>query len=391
MKKNIIIFFTLFLINLNVFTNKVLADESDKLDIDLSDVKVDDTFTVSNGSTYKIVSANNTDISINSKDKDIYSFEIETEYDSKTTWRKFVKLDDICYSNSVCEVLDSDKYIDLKRVGATNEKIYSHDGKKTINVSYRTVYDFEKKEFKSYLEYGDENIKFNYNSNDDSKFDKDGVLTTDVEVLNDKNGDTYVSLRFITEALGAEVIWSPPEDDGEKDSVQINFFDEESYCKNITTVFEESCNDISEEELDKIEKCSDRECYSDRCKKYISENFDDLDNDSLKIKYKYLDETNGERNYEIDWKKKNIYFSKDKDNTGYGVVLYRGVPIVIDIINGVQNSKCDNTTVSKDEKQKCLDDGNEWVTDEELIELRGKDEPFCVIDLDEQITTSASR
>ncbi len=364
------------------------SDVNKKLDIDLSNINIDDTFKSYDNNEYKISQVNMSIININSEKTDIYNFEIYTKVNDEGTWRKFVKLDDLCKDKNVCELVDDKTDIVLKRTSPLNGKIVDSNSKK-LDTYYRTVYDGEKKQFQSVLVIGEKFYKFNFDADEDSKFNEEGILTSDVETLTDKNGDLYVSLRFVTEALGAEVKWTAAKDDESNDTVDINFYDNESYCKNIITSFSDTCNDISDSELDKIEKCdsNDTKCESERCKEYIKNNLNDssLDNLSLKIDYNYIDENNKIKKYSANWEKENIYQSSDKNIDGYGIILYRSVPLIIDIFNGVDNDECST------EETECLMEGKKYITDEVMINLSGRSGPYCSIAIDEQITTSASR
>ena len=378
----------IFISNFNI----VFADEMQNLNVDLSNVKEGDSFKTNENIEYTVTQVDKSNISINNQSINIYNFEISANIDGSDTWRKFVKLEDICKDKNVCELLDDDTDIILKRTSTLSGKVLDENSKE-LDVYYRTVYYNSKKQFKSTMAIGEQFYNFNYDNSDDGKFDKNGILTTDVETLIDKNEDIYVSLRFVTEALGAEVTWIAEKKDGENDTVNINFYDDTSYCKNISTSFENACKNISDDELEKVKKCDDgdSECLDERCKTYISENIEDkkLDDLSIEIDYKYNDKNDKLKTFKANWDKNNIYFSSDKNVKKYGIVLYNSVPLLIDIFNGVKDERCEDSSI--DDKEKCLADGNRWVTDEEMIELNGDGNPYCAIDLSEQITTSASR
>lgn len=368
------------------------SDINEKLDIDLSQIKVDDSFKSYSDNEYIVSQVNKSNIKINGNKVDIYNFEIYAKINNSETWRKFVKLNDLCKDKNVCELLDDKTDIVLKRTSSLNGKILD-DSSKKLDTYYRTVYDGPNKQFKSVLIIGETFFKFNSDANENSKFNTEGVLTSDVETLTDKNGDLYVSLRFVTEALGAEVKWTAAKQ-GNNDTVEINFYDNEKYCKNINTSFSESCKNVDENTLNKIKKCdtNDSTCQSDRCKTYIKNNLNNkkIDDLSLNIDYNYIDENSKIRNFKADWKKKDIYLSTDKDIDGYGIILYKSVPLLIDIFNGVDSDECINTIISFEEAE-CIEKGNKWITDEVYIKLQERDKPYCAINLNEQVSTSAEK
>ena len=253
---------------------------------------------------------------------------------------------------------------------------------------YTTKYINDSKSFESRLIIGDNSYNFNAFKDENSIFNEQGVLIADVEPLTDSNNDLYVSLRFVTEALGAEVIWTEEGYDEGRDKVSINFYDSDKYCKVINTSYTESCKNIDEEELNNINNCdsNDDKCLSDRCKEYINENIDDLD-DSFEIitNYNYIDINNKLRKFEAKYKKEEVYIDNDKL---YIIIMYNGVPLPYNMFDESANENCKDEFY--EEKLNCLEEGKSWITDENMIKLSEKDGPFCGIEL-EKISQSADK
>ncbi len=367
-----------FSVCLNI--KNIYADEQQKkLDIDLSQINLYDKFEY-NGYNYTVSQVNSSDIYINNEQIDIYNFEAEVSNDDIQTWRKYVKFSDLCSDEQICKDFSENGIIALRRTYIT--KVNNND------VYYSTKYLKESNEFESHLVIGDNSYNFNEFKDENSIFNEQGILTADVEPLIDSNNDLYVSLRFVTEALGAEVIWTEKDMDEGKDKVSISFYDNDEYCKVINTSYTESCKNIDEEELNNINNCdsNDDKCLSDRCKEYISENIDGLD-DSFEIitNYNYIDINNKLRKFEAKYKKEEVYIDNDKL---YIIIMYNGVPLPYNILDESANEKCKDEFY--EEKLKCLEEGKSWITDEKMIKLSEKDGPFCGIEL-EKISQSTDK
>ncbi len=367
-----------FSVCLNV--KNIYADEQQKnLNIDLSQINLYDKFEY-NGYNYTVSQVNSSDIYINNEQIDIYNFEVEVSNDDMQTWRKYVKFNDLCSDEQICKDFSESGTIALRRTYST--KVNNSD------VYYSTKYLKESNEFESYLVIGDNSYNFNAFKDENSIFSEEGILTADVEPLTDSNNDLYVSLRFVTEALGAEVIWTEEGYDEGRDKVSINFYDSDKYCKVINTSYTESCKNIDEEELNNINNCdsNDEKCLSDRCKKYINQNIDMLD-DSFEIatNYNYIDINNKLRKFEAKYKKEEVYIDNDKL---YIIIMYNGVPLPYNIFDESANENCKDEFY--EEKLKCLEEGKSWITDENMIKLSEKDGPFCGIEL-EKISQSADK
>ena len=382
MKNNKIKLSILCLSILSIFCNVkfIYAEETSKnINIDLSKINLLDKFEY-NGYTYTVSQVNSSDIYINNKLIDIYNFEVEVNNGDTQTWRKYVKFNDLCSDEKICKDFSQDNIIALRRVysnSINNNEVY-----------YTTKYLDDSRSFESRLIIGDNSYNFNEFKDENSIFNERGILTADVEPLIDSNNDLYVSLRFVTEALGAEVIWTEKDMDEGKDKVTINFYDNDEYCKVINTSYTESCKNIDEEELNNINNCdsNDDKCLSDRCKEYISENIDGLD-DSFEIitNYNYIDINNKLRKFEAKYKKEEVYIDNDKL---YIIIMYNGVPLPYNIFDESANENCKDEFY--EEKLNCLEEGKSWITDENMIKLSEKDGPFCGIEL-EKISQSADK
>lgn len=382
MKNNKIKLSILCLSILSIFCNIKItyAEETSKnLNIDLSQINLYDKFEY-NGYNYTVSQVNSSDIYIDDEQIDIYNFEVEVSNGDIQTWRKYVKFNDLCSDEKICEDFSENGTIALRRT--YSETINNND------IYYTTKYINDSKSFESRLIIGDNSYNFNAFKDENSIFNEQGVLIADVEPLTDSNNDLYVSLRFVTEALGAEVIWTEEGYDEGRDKVSINFYDSDKYCKVINTSYTESCKNIDEEELNNINNCdsNDDKCLSDRCKEYINENIDDLD-DSFEIttNYNYIDINNKLRKFEAKYKKEEVYIDNDKL---YIIIMYNGVPLPYNIFDESANENCKDEFY--EEKLKCLEEGKSWITDENMIKLSEKDGPFCGIEL-EKISQSADK
>ena len=386
-------------------------------EIDLGNLNQWDQFEAPDGNIYTVTTTNST-IYIGSGENqqeynDLYNFEItyETENGNATTgeistWRKYIKLEDLCSEEEgvtaenkslVCEIMSKDdESISLKRTYKTslNYSYYDFDskekGKKETELYYKASHDINTKEFASILELVDldnpdgepiDTYIFEGSdqiSNEAGKFSEEGILTTDINTLIDSNGDWYVSLRFVSEALGAEVTWESTGND--TDEVYIEFYDDEEYCKDIEYEFTEVCNSIPEGEEYEEQR---QQCLEDSVT-YVEDSlygkntlFKDL---SLNGTYTYTD-SNGEKlTSDIDWRKLYVlltmpdeYDSEDQELNNtldqkiywdtenerlrisnyvdkakgekvdiYGLIMYKGVPIPINLFTVNDNNTCGN-------------------------------------------------
>lgn len=381
MKSNLKILTIVFslLIPFNILKTDIYAEEKQedikKVDVDLSKVNVNDTFEF-NGSNYTITQVNSSDIYVANQKLDIYTFEVYVENNSSPTWRKYVKYDDLCSNENVCQSFNSNDGMALRR---TYKKQISN-----YNIYYTTIYN--NRTFESRLVIGDKSYNFNTFKDENSIFSSEGTLSSDVEPLTDSNGALYVPLRFVTEALGAEVIWTEKQANEANDKININFYDDDSYCKGIIATYTDSCKNVSKTELNKIKNCDsdDKSCLSDRCNQYIKDNLDD----SMDIitNYNYIDVNDKLRKFVSDVKKEDVYTDGD---SLYIIIMYNGVPIPYDIFDTSSSTKCKNDNYYE-EKLECLKLGRSWITDEVYLKLNGTDKPFCGINM-EVVSTSASK
>lgn len=143
-----------------------------------------------------ISNVNSLDIYIRGKESSIKHF-------LSSKWRTYVKLTDLCSDDyDICNVVENkDDKIVLTR---SYENI--------TDVYYQTTYNFKDNTYSSYL----------ITSNSMSfSFDKTAV-SPDVRPLNIE-GELYVPIRFVSEALGAEVIYENNSNQ-EKAKVRIDFY-----------------------------------------------------------------------------------------------------------------------------------------------------------------------
>lgn len=383
-KINLITIFSLLMLsfftcNKHLYADQI-KDDIEKIDTDLSKVQLGDSFNYKNNN-YTISQINLSDIYINNQKVDIYNFEANISDGTNETWRKYVKFSDLCSDDKICKDFSENNQIALRRS-------YSNTINKS-NVYYTTKYTNSSKTFESRLIVGDDSYNFNSFKDENSIFNNEGILTADVEPLVDSNNDLYISLRFVTEALGAEVSWSQNSNSDSKDIVNINFYDSDEYCKTINITYEKTCKNVEDDELNKIQSCNnnDLQCLSDRCERYIKNNLNSLD-DSFQIiaDYNYIDIKDNLRTFEVKVKKEEMYIDT-KD--AYMIIMYNGVPLPYNILNNNINSKCKDD--SYEEKLECLQSGKSWISDEASIKLSEKNGPFCAINLTESVSSSGSK
>ncbi len=355
MKNKIILLFLCFSFFL-VFNSKANADES----IELKDeAKITDNTIVR--------SYNAADVYVDGNKIDIENF--ETTVDSKEIYRKYVSLDDIV------------KLIPTITYKEVSDKIISVDRKydKQINgfdVYYDTEHDIDKKTFTSVLFVGeDDKILFGDTTRDE-------VLTADASTLK-INGKIYVSLRFLTESLGAEVVYKYYSDtemldfeEGTKqERVTIDFYSNEKYGKVINMEWKNKSDSIVT--LDNIKSSSKDECFTPNFSyKYREEGKNELKEINNTYSKIYLNNDNFKWN--ID--EKELCSNKEGDkllDNSLIVVKYRGVPVILDINNlGISQycksedlslaSNCDS--IGCKDNPKCgIIQGNYYCCNDEVI------------------------
>ena len=114
-KHNIFLVLCLFMFHLCLNIKNVYADEQQqKLDIDLSQLNLYDTFEY-NDYNYTISQLNSSDIYVNDEQIDIYNFEVEVNNGDTQTWRKYVKFDDLCSDEHICKDFSEEGTIVLSR------------------------------------------------------------------------------------------------------------------------------------------------------------------------------------------------------------------------------------------------------------------------------------
>ncbi|MBQ7141098.1 MAG: CotH kinase family protein [Bacilli bacterium] len=141
--------------------------------------------------------------SINSLDIYIKGKETKLENFLSNKWRTYVKLDDLCSGDlNVCKIIDTD-----------NEKIIlNRTYEKMDDVYYRTEYVYKSNEYNSVL-ITPNSLNFSFGKTKTSR---------DVKPLK-IDDELYVPIRFITEALGAEVIYEN-KNDNQNPRVKIDFY-----------------------------------------------------------------------------------------------------------------------------------------------------------------------
>jgi len=341
-----------FLLAFTIFTScatPIFADNDDDkteeaknaVDIDLGSVEIGDQFKDSEGITYT-VSDDAANIYVGSGDNQkkyktgsVETFEITyktkngnatygvNDPDALDTYRKYIKLETLCDltkkdGTKICEIMDQTDEdageFYLKRL--YKEKIYSSNVKtvhsddldmdvnipdaKEVSLYYKSYHTTKSKEFSAMLELvdedGDDIDTYIFEESDQvleeaGKWDE-GYMTTDIETLIDKNDEVYVSLRFVSESLGAEVRWLSEEDskDGSDDDVYIEFYDDKEYCKDIEYTFTGNGHEVDPEEFEKS--------------LYVTKE-SELENISLNGTYTYTDTDGEKQTSTIDWK--NLY------------------------------------------------------------------------------------
>ncbi len=414
--------------NTNEDENNIEVDNA--VDVDLSSVQIGDQFKDSEGITYT-VDDDAANIYVGSGDNQkhyetgsIDTFEItyritdgDDDSDAIETWRKYIRLEDLCGltkedGTPICEIMDEtdEKAGEFYLKRLYKEKIYEsvHDpdndtmDAREVSLYYRSYHTTESKEFRSILQLVDENDEvidtyvFDSSSGETPSGagqwevveDEDGkttsIMATDIETLIDNNDDVYVSLRFVSESLGAEVRWVSEEDskDGSDDDVYIEFYDDKEYCKDIEFTFTSGGEEKDPKDVEKS--------------LYTKETA--MENISLDGTYTYTDNDGERRTSTIEWKKvyilltipenypdeffdnyaplgesvvwiedsgenylrlmRNVYgkYSGNQcevGNTNYdcdlgeevsitGIILYKGVPIPIDLFN-INSEACENS------------------------------------------------
>lgn len=418
--------------------NNIEVDNA--VDVDLSSVQIGDQFNDSEGITYTVSDdAANIYVGSGSNQKhyetgSVDTFEItyriadgDDDSDAVETWRKYIRLEDLCNLTKgdrtpICEIMDeTDEEAGefyLKRL--YKEKVrntVSEDGnsyERYISIYYKSYHTTKTKEFEAILQLVDENDEvvntylFDSSSgttpSDAGKWEiieeedgnKTSIMATDIETLIDNNNDVYVSLRFVSESLGAEVRWVSEEDnkDGSDDAVYIEFYDDKEYCKDIEYNFISGIDNktvVSPEEMEKSlyqKSLTKKELSLDGQYSYINNTTNEIEKFEVKWDDLYIlltvpenypdgffdiDSNSGEpRNVPLSeriyWGKNSsgnnvlqinglIYgkYSDDQVTVGditydgnlgeeiniTGIILYRGVPIAIDLFN-VNTETCNS-------------------------------------------------
>ncbi len=407
--------------------NNIEVDNA--VDVDLSSVQIGDQFNDSEGITYTVSDdAANIYVGSGSNQKHYETGSVDTfeitykttdgnatfgvnDPDAIDTWRKYIRLEDLCNltkedGTPICEIMDAtdeeagEFYLKRLYKERIYESVYEPDSDsmsaREISLYYRSYHTTESKEFRSILQLVDENDEeidtYLFNSSDETldeagKWvveDNESIMATDIETLIDNNGDVYVSLRFVSESLGAEVRWVSEEDsiDGSDDDVYIEFYDDKEYCKGIEFTFTSGGEEKDPEDVEKS--------------LYMKETA--MENISLDGTYKYTDNNGEEKTSTIEWQKvyilltipenypdgffdnnlplgesvvwiedsgenylrlmRNVYgrYSDGQcevGNTTYdcdlgeevsitGIILYKGIPVPIDLFN-INSETCDNS------------------------------------------------
>lgn len=284
-----------------------------------------------------VTSYNSSDIYIENKKIEIENF--ETIVNGKNVYRKYVSLDDLVQNVPT---------ISYKTNADSNIISVNRKYDKKINdfdVYYDTEHDISKRTFTSVLFVGeDDKILFGDSTRGD-------VLTADAETLtiNDK---IYVSLRFVTEALGAEVIHKvydefSIEEDSKKEKVTVNFYNSKNYGKIINLDW--TSDNGSNVTTENINDASNGSCFTPNFSyKYYEEGksvLKEVNNTYVKI---YPDKNSFSWN--INDKKicSTNDTSKSLENIPV-VIKYRGVPVIVDVDNLGISKYCgiDNLTLEE--------------------------------------------
>ena len=181
-----------------------------------------------------VSNVNSLAISIRGKESSINHF-------LSSKWRTYVKLDDLCSDEyNICSIVENqDDKIVLTR---TYENM--------SNVYYQTTYNFKDNMYNSYL----------ITSNSTSFSFDETAVSPDVRPLKIDN-ELYVPIRFITEALGAEVIYENNESQS-KPKVRIDFYSNMNLGFDVT-FYENSSKVI--EDYSKFKKYNFNELKSGSC------------------------------------------------------------------------------------------------------------------------------
>ena len=143
-----------------------------------------------------ISNLNSLDIFIRGKESSIKHF-------LSSKWRTYVKLSDLCNNDyNVCNIVEN----------KDDKIILTRSYENIPNVYYETTYDFKDNTYNSYL-ITSNSLSFSFGKT---------VVSPDVRPLN-INGELYVPIRFISEALGAEVIYENNQNQ-RKAKVRIDFY-----------------------------------------------------------------------------------------------------------------------------------------------------------------------
>lgn len=288
-------------------------------ELSAEDLKIGDKFTINDlNKEYTVVEDDTDQIFINSIEGEesirlnINHFEVSTEINGKATWRKYVNLSKLCEKSDICDskVIDTGKYgktISIERKYEEPIKDIIDDEEIERSMYYVTNHTIGTTKFESRLfvsngedtspliagydnENGEQGKFYKFGDGISEKFDESGESTSvDVESFIDKNSDVYISLRFLSEALGCRVDWLANKTGEDIDAVLIRFYDSDNYCKNMK---------IKYTELDK----TSTEMYD-----YILENAGKNNfSVNLNIKYDYWDDDIGNKESgSAKWK--NIY------------------------------------------------------------------------------------
>ena len=381
-------------------------------DINLKRVEIGDKFYVNDDEDdiYTVTELDTDSIyfgDLDSRELNIKHFEINKELENgKITSRKFINLDEFCVEG-YCDIEESRKYDDLITISRqyvnSIEDLLEDGSEIKRDLWYTTSHEVGDDSFTSLLfvsnKYGitpGESVKQLNEDNDDDygkfytfgergigNFNTEGVLTGDVVSFKDKTGDIYVSLRFITEALGARVDWL--KDEGEEgDAVLIRLYDSIEFCKSLDIEYNETRYSVEEMREHIIESAMQNQSFEID----LDLEFKYYDDDSKKIRrgssgwaedtersnaaiflsgnavnFEVRDNTFGSL---VEWKenkgKNNIFFnvstqaSNDTDENPFlkacpdnvednkltslddcleitGIILYYGVPIPIDLLD----------------------------------------------------------
>lgn len=287
-----------------------------------------------------VTSYNSSDIYVEGKKIDIENF--ETVVNGKNIYRKYVSLDDIVKAIPTISYNETD-----------NSNIISVNRKydKQINgfdVYYDTEHDISKKTFTSVLFVGkDDKILFGDSTRGE-------VLTADADTLK-INNKIYVSLRFLTESLGAEVVHKSYstletmdlEEGAKEERVTIDFYSNEKYGKIIEMEWKNDSGEVVA--LDNIQIASNGSCFKPNFSyQYREEGKSDLKS----INDTYVKIYSDENNFKWNINEKKLCINNDGNKSisdSTVIVKYRGVPIIIDINNlGIsQYCKAENLTLEE--------------------------------------------